>query len=232
MDFQKFKDSVRKFKDTNVFEFNRVMSAVAQNTSADSTILDVGSGFGRYLKPLSALHKQVVGVEANDKTARMLKKEGYTVYSPEEFQKVGGSYDVVLMSHFIEHFGPDELLEVMETYLDYLKVGGILIIATPVLSETFYINFDHVRPYYPQSIEEVFGGKGQEVQYYARNKLNTERVWYRRSRLQILQTSMLYNNEITKNLCYLINVLLSLLFRLSFSLIGYRSGWIGVFRKV
>jgi SAM-dependent methyltransferase len=223
---------VRKFKDTNVFEFNRVMGAITRNTEQDGAILDVGCGFGRYLKPLSGRYKKVIGIEANDETRKLLKNEGLTVYSPEEFEKVGSKFDVVIMSHFIEHFAPSDLLEVMETYLDHLRVGGILVIATPVLSETFYVNFDHVRPYYPQSIEEVFGGKGQEVQYYARNRLNTERVWYRRSRLQILQTSLLYNNEITKNLCYITNVVLSVLFRLSFSIIGYRSGWIGVFRKV
>jgi SAM-dependent methyltransferase len=232
MKFNDLKQRIRNYKDSNIFEYQRVMHSISRFAPSNASILDVGCGFGRYLRPLSKRYKSVVGIETNPKTIKKLKKDGLKVYTAKEFEETEGKFDVVIMSHFIEHFPPSQLLEIMEGYLDRLNVGGILIIATPVLSENFYINFDHVRPYYPQSIEEVFGGKGQEVQYYARNTLKTERVWYRRSRLQVLHTSLAFNNETTKNLTYLANVLLAFLFRISFSLIGYRSGWIGVFSKV
>jgi SAM-dependent methyltransferase len=232
MDLASLKKTLKSFKENNVFEFNKVIKAIETYTPSDGSILDVGCGYGRYLKPLSKKFKNVVGVEANDHIVKTLTKEKFKVYSPEAFSKSKDMFDAIIMSHFIEHFTPSDLLEIMDGYLDRLKPGGVLVIATPVLNENFYIDFDHVRPYYPQSIEEVFGGKGEQVQYYSRNTLETLKVWFRRSRLQILRTSLLFNNKWTKNLIYLMNILLAFLFRFSFSLVGYRSGWIGVFKKL
>ena len=63
----------------------------------------------------------------------------------------------------------------MDGYLDRLKVGGHLVIATPLMSNNFYDDFDHVRPYQSLGILMVFGGGAAQVQYYARKSPRTSR---------------------------------------------------------
>ena len=50
------------------------------------------------------------------------------------------------MSHVIEHFAPSDLLVFMDGYIDLLRPGGHLIIATPLMSPYFYDDFDHIKP--------------------------------------------------------------------------------------
>ena len=58
-----------------------------------------------------------------------------------------GQYDVLVMSHIIEHFQYQDLIKFIESYLGCLKTGGLLLIATPVMNPSFYDDFDHVKPY-------------------------------------------------------------------------------------
>lgn len=232
MSIYTIKSKLKAFKEDNSFEFHKVTSLVHRYAPKDGKILDVGCGYGRYLKPLSKKYKETFGVEVNTHIVNELRKEGLKAYTPKEFAKNTDEFDIIIMSHIIEHFSPTDLLNMMDSYLDKLKTGGHLIIATPVLTEKFYIDFDHVRPYYPQSIEEVFSVSNEQVQYYSRNKLETSHVAYRRSRLQITNSTLLFNNKHTKAFITGLNLFFAILFRISFSLIGYKSGWIGAFKKV
>ncbi|MGI6423155.1 MAG: class I SAM-dependent methyltransferase [Candidatus Dojkabacteria bacterium] len=223
--------NIKKFlKDLkeNPYEYKKVLQFVKDNTPQNGKILDVGCGYGRYLKPLSKEFKNIVGVEANKLIRDTLIQKGLKVVSPEKLDRKE-RFDTIIMSHIIEHFHPEELIEMMDRYLDLLKVGGCIIIATPTLTETFYMDLDHKRPYYPQSIEEVFDGNNQQIKSYSKNRLRTEKIHFRKSRFQLFKNSLLFNN--TKNLGIAINILLALIFRISFGLIGYKSGWIGIFRK-
>lgn len=226
--------NIKKFlKDLkeNNYEYKKVLQSVKDNTPQNGKILDVGCGYGRYLKPLSKEFKNIVGVDANKIIRDSLTREGLKVVSPEKLDRKE-RFDTIIMSHIIEHFHPEELIEMMDNYLDLLKVGGYIIIATPTLTETFYIDFDHKRPYYPQSIEEVFDGNNQQIKSYSKNKLKIEKIYFRKSRFQLFKNSLLFNSNKTKILGISINILLALIFRISFGLIGYKSGWIGIFRKL
>jgi hypothetical protein len=69
----------------------------------------------------------------------------------------------------------------MDTYLDRLKTGGHVIIATPLMSSSFYDDFDHIKPYQPLGINMVFNGRGEQVKYYSRHVLELLDIWFRRS---------------------------------------------------
>ncbi len=232
MNFVQVKKQLKTFKENNIFEFNKIMKTVRMYTPKNGNILDVGCGYGRYLKPLSHEFKNIVGVDMNEHIVQELKKDEYNAMSLETFEESDTKFDTIIMSHIIEHFSPSDLLKMMNFYLSRLKTDGYLIIATPTLSEQFYYDFDHIRPYYPHSIVEVFGGDNSQVQYYGQSALKAEKVWFRRSRIQVWKTSWMFNSKFTKNICTGINLLFAILYRYSFSLIGKRSGWIGVFRKV
>lgn len=199
--------------------------------SSDQVLLDIGCGYGNKLKPIQALGINAIGVDANAVLIQRNREAGLSCMTADEFKQTDDIYDVLLMSHIIEHFMPERLLEFMDSYLDRLKLGGHLIIATPLNSPYFYDDFDHVKPYHPVGIDMVFGGSELQVQYYARNCIQLQDLWFRREPLKLTFFAGLYVEKHSR-LPKLINLLLALLFHLSFGVIGKTNGWVGLYRKV
>jgi len=195
-------------------------------------ILDVGCGYGRYLRDLNARGYEVTGVDTNPELVKANQKAGLHCLTADEFARTHDSYDAVLMSHVIEHFPPNDLVPFLDSYLDRLKVGGQLIIATPLLTPYFYDDFDHVKPYHPIGILMVFGTEQAQVQYYSRNKLTLEDIWIRRSPLRPPHTRGRYLHSIKARPRQVLEFLSALLFRASGGIIGESDGWVGLFKKV
>src|SRR6266513_3193273 len=128
-------------------------------------VLDVGCGYGRLLALLQAAGLEPTGVDLNPEIVAANRKAGLSCISTDEFESSNDRYDVMLMAHVIEHFDPAGLLRFMDRYLDRLIPGGRLVIATPLMSDYFYDDFDHIRPYQPSGIQMVFGEGTPQVQY-------------------------------------------------------------------
>lgn len=195
-------------------------------------VVDVGCGKGRYVRMLSKVGFDVTGVETNPELVQTNQKVGLHCLTTDEFAQTNDTFDVILMSHVIEHFTPQDLLPFMDGYLDRLKVGGSLIIATPFLTRYFYDDFDHVRPYHPRGILMVFGTNNAQVQYYSRNKLILEDLWIRRSPLSLPHTRGRYIPFLGERPRQVAKFLSAVLYRLSGGFIGESSGWVGCFKKV
>lgn len=193
-------------------------------------VLDVGCGFGRILRPLAAAGLAVTGVDVNPEIVTANRRGGLDCLTVDEFNRTIGDFDVILMAHVIEHFPPDALLPFMDAYLDRLRIGGSLIIATPLMSKYFYDDFDHVKPYQPAGILMVFG-KSAQVQYYSRNKLALTQLSYRRSPLRICYARSRYVRSPWRFLLMAADLLSAAAFISSAKLIGSTDGWIGVFEK-
>jgi len=192
-------------------------------------ILDVGCGYGRNTILLQNLGYTVTGVEANESIVAANIASNRICLTVEQFDKTTDLYDVILMSHIIEHFYPQDLLPFMEHYLDRLRAGGYLIVSAPLNSPYFYDDFDHIRPYSPVGIHMVFGGSNSQVQYYAKNILDLQDIWFRKSPLRFIHFKGRFLNG--QHHLRLANILLAVLFRLSFQLIGRTDGWMGLYRK-
>jgi len=104
---------------------------------AAGPVLEVGCGYGRYLRPLCERGIEAVGVDVNPEIVRRNKDAGLKAMLPEEFQASRQRVRVLLMSHVIEHFQPRELLEFLDRWLDHLEVGGELVVATPLMTPHF-----------------------------------------------------------------------------------------------
>lgn len=210
--------------------------AFADCISADDRkvcrVLDVGCGTGRYLRALSKLGFDVTGVDANPELVRANREAGFRCFTVEEFRQVADTYDVMLMSHVIEHFAPHDLVSFMDNYLDRLKVGGKLVIATPLFTRFFFDDFDHVKPYHPVGLLMVFGEERAQVQYYARNKLRLEDVWVRRGHWRFAHRRARYIHSLVTRLLQLVEFGSAVAFRLSLGIVGQADGWVGVFRKI
>lgn len=152
-------------------------------------------------------------------------------YTSREFTEINKTYDCLLFSHIVEHFSPEELKKFFEFYFKYLKDGGYIIIATPVLWKGFYWDFDHIKMYHPIGINMVFSGEKSQIQYYAKNKLTLIDLYFRRSPYMVHYKKGLYIKNRWSFLWNLFNRIYEVLFDYSFGYIGEVTGWIGVYRK-
>jgi len=201
---------------------------------SDSKILDIGCGYGNKSELLRSYGFQVIGVEVNEDIVKANLRAGLECMTVSEFEQSKELYDVMLMSHIIEHFQPNDLLKFMDNYLDRLKSGGYLIIATPLNSSHFYLDFDHIKPYHPIGLDMVFGNRNAQVQYYSHNQIQLDDIWFRRGPLKMLLFRSLYVRKYSKynKFPMIINVGLAILFRLSLGLIGRTNGWMGLYKKI
>jgi SAM-dependent methyltransferase len=212
-------------------EDNKILEFISSlQLMPEQKLLDVGCGQCNKLRLIVSLGINAVGVDINPILVQQAQKAGFDCITVDEFNLTDDTYEVMLMSHIIEHFMPEQLLEFMDGYLDRLSSEGYLIIATPLNSPYFYDDFDHVKPYHPTGINMVFGGSNLQVQYYSRNHIELCNLWFRREPLRLTFLAGLY---VKKNyLLTFINISLAILFRLSFGIIGRTNGWVGLYQKV
>ncbi len=206
-----------------------ISSALGESKGA---VLDVGCGYGRYLRRMTESGIDATGVDANAEIVRANRSRGLKSMTPQEYRTAGVRPKVVLMAHVIEHFEPHDLVEFIDSWLDTMADGGELVIVTPLMSPHFYDDFDHFKPYYPAGIQMVFGGSGAQVQYWSRHRLQLVDVFFRRTPWRATLVRGLYVGGAAGWPFHAANAVAALAFRLSAGLIGRKTGWMGRFRKV
>lgn len=200
----------------------------------NSRVLEVGCGFGRKLALLKRLGFQhAEGVEVNPLAVAEAKKSGLTVFTPDEFatMRTGQAYDVLLLSHVVEHFSPHALLDFLNQHLKVLRPGGHLVVITPLAGDDFWLDFDHVRPYPPQGFKDFFGKADEQVSAPSPHSLKLRNIYFRRSPWRVrLRRSLVLK---TPGAVWWrgLNALLAFLFWASGGVLGRTSGWMGVFEK-
>ena len=93
--------------------------------------LDVGCGIGRNL---AVLPTGSLGVDHNADSVAHARGLGLHAVTVEEFQKRAmrpGSFDTVLVAHVLEHLDAEAGLQLMRTYLPYLRPGGRVLLICP-----------------------------------------------------------------------------------------------------
>lgn len=213
----------------------QVITKIINKVDRNSKVLEVGCGLGNKIELLALLgFHDITGVEINEYMVQTNRKKGLNVVTPEEFTKTESKegFDLLLLSHIVEHFQYQDLKEFLETYFPYIKPGGLVLIITPVLQQDFYDDFDHVKPYGLRGLLQVFGDQSEQVQFYADQRLQLLDIHYvklsyalKYFRALTLRTPLYY-------LPRLINRLLHLLYRLSLRTFGRTTSWVGLFHLV
>ena len=94
--------------------------------------LDVGCGIGRNLETLPP---GSVGVDHNETSVAIARERGLTPLTTQEWEssdlRVSESYEGMLVAHVIEHMPPHQGLEVMQSYVPYLRPGGRVLFICP-----------------------------------------------------------------------------------------------------
>lgn len=212
-------------------EEQAVLEFIRRFGGGKPTVLDVGCGYGRRLKRLRDEGLEAQGVEKNAAIVAENKTKGLPCRTPEELAGSHEKFDVLLLSHIVEHFAPHDLLAFLDHYFAYLKPGGLVVIATPLMSPYFFDDFDHVRPYHPESFLLAFDRSGKsQMQYHGKSGLELLDLWYRRSPCQAWYYRGRHLRVPSKVPVVLLNKALKALFFLSGGLCGNTDGWVGAFR--
>lgn len=216
-------------------EFILIQQKLIDSFKDSASILDVGFGQGKYLDLAKAIGYKTYGIDVNESYVNESIKNGHLCYLISEIDKIDTKFEVVLMSHIIEHLQPSEIISVIEKYISLLGDNGILIIASPVLGERFFYDITHIRPYYPQSIWHAFGENNEELSK-ARSgvKIKLKDIYYIKDSYRLRNTRSYYINDgmsVSYSLVKCFNYLLALFYLFSFRKFGITSSWIGIYQK-
>ncbi len=119
---------------------------------AEGVILDVGAGDGGFVDQLGLAdrYRHVHLLDGNEEAVARLAERfgGATLYrAPGRLDFGDGTVAMVHCSHMIEHLQTTELHGFLREVDRVLTGGGVLVLSTPMMSESFYSDLTHIRPY-------------------------------------------------------------------------------------
>lgn len=92
-------------------------------------VLEVGCGIGRNLRNLRG---RGVGVDHNAESVEVARQRGYEAYETNDFlARPKQLFDSLLIAHVLEHCSDEECVELINTYLPYIRPGGCVVMITP-----------------------------------------------------------------------------------------------------
>jgi 2-polyprenyl-3-methyl-5-hydroxy-6-metoxy-1,4-benzoquinol methylase len=95
-------------------------------------VLDIGCGIGRNLGNLSG---NAVGIDHNPASVSIARSQGFEAFAADEFldstRAHPQAFDSLLFAHILEHMSASEAVELVRTYLPYLRRAGAVVVITP-----------------------------------------------------------------------------------------------------
>lgn len=142
-------------------------------------VVDLGSGRGFFLEALKERGIEGIGVDSSDEAIRAARALGFECIQADAIAFLGDSHGLngVFASHLIEHLGPTEAEGMIVQASRALAPGGRFVIVTPnmadfrTLSELYWLDTTHVRPYPPRLITAMMERHGLVVDRVGRGKM-------------------------------------------------------------
>jgi len=213
---------------------NELLTRRARDSAKRLRILDFGFGRGKYFDSFSAVCGEVVGVDTNPAYVAEAASKGIRACSPEVFFGAeGAEFDVIFLSHVIEHLTPEALVDLIPRLCARLAPGGWLMIVTPTPGERFYHDFSHVRPYLPQSIRHAFGQVGAPISFGESRLIELVDIHFFRDPFRPrMWRSFYFGSRPARMLVSVINAFSEAAWRLSGGRIGVVASWLGIYVRV
>ena len=199
---------------------------------AEDTILDMGCGYGKNLRMLKKRGLQALGVDISKSIVEGNLAAGLNCMTVEEWENTSESYVLIIMSHIIEHFPPNDLMNFMDHCLSRLEIGGHLIIVTPLMSRSFFRDFDHIKPYPPQAIAQMFVVDKPQTQFCSKYKLEVMDVRKRKRAIKLSPISAFCLRRNWPRFEKFVVEVFNWVHRLSRGFVGQTDGWIGLYRNL
>lgn len=210
----------------------RLLSQWCAQSQRPLSVLDYGFGTGKYLPVFSSLGMQVTGIDINPEYIERARAQGYDAWHENQMESLDKKFDVIFLSHLIEHLAPDQLVLLLERLILMLADQGRLIIVCPTLGERFFYDFSHIRPYYPQSIRHAFGQSTSPLSYGASEQLVLRDIYFFKDPFRTRKWRSFYMPQSRYHrVTRWVNNAFDIAWRLSNGNIGAISSWLGVYTK-
>lgn len=144
------------------------------------TFLDVGCGSGDLVRLAGEQGLVAFGLDRNEAALRVGGSGGLRLAVGDVLAPPFASaapFDVITMEHLIEHFDPEDAYRLVSLYSELLLPGGRLILVTPnyadwtVVSEIFWLDTTHRRPYPLRLLEAMVTDVGLRVEHVSTQRL-------------------------------------------------------------
>lgn len=135
---------------------------------ADGPVADLGCGRGYFLEALRDRGVAVAGVDLAGEAVAHCRALGFEITKADaiDFLAATGELRGIFASHLIEHLTPEFADQMIGRAFNSLAPGGTIVIVTPnlrdmdTLSEIFWLDPTHVRPYPPALVSSMLEGQG------------------------------------------------------------------------
>ena len=163
--------SLYKFGGTEEL-LRRIQKPFVRYFQNSSPVLDIGCGRGVFLQLLRDAHIEAVGIDHSEEAMISCQAKGLTAHRSEGheyLERNSGKFGGIFCSHVIEHIGYDDALAFLQLCHSALRSNGILLLITPnpkdlaVISEVFWLDPTHVRPYPGPLLRAMLEATGYEV---------------------------------------------------------------------
>lgn len=154
-------------------------------------LLDIGCGRGSFLDACKSVKADwdLTGLEMDRTLAADVRALGHRVLVGDASQVLEElpeevNFEIIHLSHIIEHMQPHELLRLLTNSIRALRKGGVLIVRTPNWSHPavsgggFWHDFSHVRPYPLESFEPVLASLGIQPWLVGSEPYGWEDIFY------------------------------------------------------
>jgi 2-polyprenyl-3-methyl-5-hydroxy-6-metoxy-1,4-benzoquinol methylase len=135
-------------------------------------VLDIGCGRGVFLGLLSTAGIQGIGIDHSSEALAVCQQKGLTVQCEDASTYLNqnpGRFGGIFCSHVIEHMGYEDAISFLELCHHALRRKGVLLLVTPnpadlsIMSEVFWLDPTHVRPYPKPLLEKMLKAIGFEI---------------------------------------------------------------------
>ncbi|HEY0288407.1 MAG TPA: class I SAM-dependent methyltransferase [Pseudomonas sp.] len=209
-----------------------LLSRWSDASSHPLSVLDYGFGTGKYLPLFASLNMHITGIDINPQYIKNARDQGIDAYHEDDMGRLDKKFDVIFLSHLIEHLPPEKLMPLLDRLILLLADQGRLIIVCPVLGERFFYDFSHIRPYYPQSIRHAFGQSTSPLSFGASEQLVLNDIYFFKDPYRTRKWRSFYVQASPwHGFTEQVNKAFDLAWRLSDGRIGVISSWLGVYTK-
>lgn len=136
-------------------------------------VLDLGCGAGVFLELVRQAKRTGRGVELADEAVQMARGKGLDVVQDDALHYLQtqppSAYSAVYCAHLIEHLVYADACRLLEECFRVLAPQGLAIVITPnpvsldVISETFWLDPTHIRPYPLPLLERMIRRAGLDI---------------------------------------------------------------------